>query len=770
MPVSVQPGQTTNYTLTVTNAAGTSATSSKTVNVLSSPNALVSLPAYVTAAQVNYQASVPGVSGNTYAWSITGGTITGNSGSLVYFTPGAAGGTVTLTCTVTNAAGVAQTGSGTAQIVAVPSISSVLACPANIAPGGTSALTATFSNGTGVIDSGVGPVTSGTPVSVQPGQTTAYALTVTNAAGTSTSQSATVTLVPLTLNLLPPFTNLPYGFNLLFIAINTLGQSEPVVWSVAEPGGGTISSTGVYAAPSMAGVYHVNAVSTVPLHAGLSATATVTVPLQVTIAPEQAELLPSETKSFTASITGTTDTRIAWSIQEGSSGGTVDIAGHYTAPATNGLYHVVATSMANPASTAIATVKVGSGMVTVSVAPNTVSLAKGATQAFTATVDGSSQGVIWSASGGTIDGAGNYTAPALFGTYTVTATSVDNPNVRDEATVVVSGGTGTGSFTYDLNGNLTGDGSRTFEWDAENRLVAVVILASGHRSEFGYDELGRRVEIIEKDPDATQTLQISSDKKYLWDGVEIAEERDATGGIVQKRFYSQGFVDTDGTILFYTRDHLGSIRELTDSTQAVRARYDYDPYGRMTKVQGDKDSVFGYAGYFWHSQSGLDLTLYRAYDPNLGRWISRDPLEEAGGINLYGYVWGNPTNLIDSLGLSAYDRQKCEDEVAKRWLESREAIANHLRDNLNNIRNKWKQRGKDNFQEIWDNRGSYARGTYYGALISAGKMLAEMIGPYTTIPFNIHNEQQVAIAAADIAKDLIDKIYSQMMADCKCLE
>jgi RHS repeat-associated protein len=168
--------------------------------------------------------------------------------------------------------------------------------------------------------------------------------------------------------------------------------------------------------------------------------------------------------------------------------------------------------------------------------------------------------------------------------------------------------------------------------DAENRLVAVTITATGHRSEFGYDGLGRRVEIIEKD---------------------IAEERDATGGIVQKRFYSQGFVDTDGTILFYTRDHLGSIRELTDSAQAVRARYDYDPYGRMTKVQGDKDSLFGYAMYFWHGQSGLNLTKFRAYDPNLGRWISEDPYGELGGINLYGYVLNNPISYIDPLGLEA---------------------------------------------------------------------------------------------------------------------
>jgi RHS repeat-associated protein len=145
---------------------------------------------------------------------------------------------------------------------------------------------------------------------------------------------------------------------------------------------------------------------------------------------------------------------------------------------------------------------------------------------------------------------------------------------------------------------------------------------------------------------------MTSDKKYLWDGVDIAEERDTTGAIVLRRFYNQGFVDSDGTALFYTRDHLGSIRELTDGTQAIRARYDYDPYGRMTKIQGDRDSAFGFTGDFWHAQSGLDLTLYRAYDPNLGRWLSRDPIGEDGGKNLYAYVDNDPVGLIDPFGLA----------------------------------------------------------------------------------------------------------------------
>jgi len=105
-----------------------------------------------------------------------------------------------------------------------------------------------------------------------------------------------------------------------------------------------------------------------------------------------------------------------------------------------------------------------------------------------------------------------------------------------------------------------------------------------------------------------------------------------------------------GVNYFYTRDHLGSIRELTDSTGALRARYDYDPYGRSTKLTGDLDADFGYTGYYNHTTSGLYLTWYRAYDPNLGRWLSRDPIAERGGINLYDYVQNNSILYSDNLG------------------------------------------------------------------------------------------------------------------------
>ncbi len=72
---------------------------------------------------------------------------------------------------------------------------------------------------------------------------------------------------------------------------------------------------------------------------------------------------------------------------------------------------------------------------------------------------------------------------------------------------------------------------------------------------------------------------------------------------------------------------------------------------RVTKIQGSQNSDFQYAGYYYHAPSGLNLTLNRAYNSSLGRWISRDPIGEAGGINLYAYTSNSPIMKIDLTGL-----------------------------------------------------------------------------------------------------------------------
>ena len=230
------------------------------------------------------------------------------------------------------------------------------------------------------------------------------------------------------------------------------------------------------------------------------------------------------------------------------------------------------------------------------------------------------------------------------------------PNTTTKSWSVSVTGSAARAFTYDGNGNTLSDGLRTYQWDAENRLVKITQGANVY--EFTYDGLSRRV---------AEMLNGTLTKRWVWDGTQIAEQRDATGSTVQRQYYSQGekrIGGTDAGNYYYTRDHLGSIREMTDSAATVRARYDYDPYGARSKLSGNLDCDFGFTGHYYHAGSNLHLTLYRAYDQDLGRWLSADPIGEKGGLNLYAYCLGDPMNRRDALGLDVWIERASGDEPA----------------------------------------------------------------------------------------------------------
>jgi RHS repeat-associated protein len=192
--------------------------------------------------------------------------------------------------------------------------------------------------------------------------------------------------------------------------------------------------------------------------------------------------------------------------------------------------------------------------------------------------------------------------------------------------------------------------SRTNEWDAKNRLISVT--SGNTRTEFTYDGEQRLHSIRQ----VTNGVEASL-RRFVWCDNHICEERDATGSNTTKRFFQQGMKVESGPnagSYFYTRDHLGSVRELTDSSGNVRARYAYDPFGRRTRTAGDIDSDIGFTGLFFAREARLSLARFRAYDAELGRWLSRDPLrkaEEQDGPNLYAYVVNDPVNKTDLLGL-----------------------------------------------------------------------------------------------------------------------
>lgn len=165
--------------------------------------------------------------------------------------------------------------------------------------------------------------------------------------------------------------------------------------------------------------------------------------VSVLVDPASAEIAPGTTVQLFATVTGTADTAVAWRVVE-PGGGTVDASGLYRAPAAAGTFHVQATSHADASVSALAAVVVtATPTVQVAIAPRSAAVDACRTATFTAVVTGSADTTVtWSigegAAGGTIDAAGNYTAPTTAGTYHVVATSRASPSALATAAVTVS--------------------------------------------------------------------------------------------------------------------------------------------------------------------------------------------------------------------------------------------------------------------------------------------------------------------------------------------
>jgi RHS repeat-associated protein len=255
-----------------------------------------------------------------------------------------------------------------------------------------------------------------------------------------------------------------------------------------------------------------------------------------------------------------------------------------------------------------------------------------------------------------VTGSGNIfsaVAPVVTGSnnITISATNANGYGVTKTLSVNVTGGTAISGITYDADGNVTYDGTWNYGWDAANRLVKIWYgpVAGSSSTAMSYDGLGRRVQIIESGSSGA----VTSMKNLIWDGLTIREERNASNSVT-KMYFSNG-VQISGSDYYYTRDHLGSIREVTTGTSGtIAARYDYNPYGQETELSGTMQTDFGFTGQYYHQASGLLLSPYRAYSASVGRWISRDPIGERRGINLYDYVLNDPILLTDPFGLSPW--------------------------------------------------------------------------------------------------------------------
>ncbi len=229
--------------------------------------------------------------------------------------------------------------------------------------------------------------------------------------------------------------------------------------------------------------------------------------------------------------------------------------------------------------------------------------------------------------------------------------------------------TDTVTYTYDLNGNITGIGDMVLTYNQNNRL-AMVEEDSVVLGEYTYNGLGQR---IKKEVDGITTIF-----HYDFDGNIIAES-DENGYFDKEYLYRSSsrlaLVDAQtGELYYYGNDRLGTPQILTDSTNMVVWEAVYEPFGDADiNPNSSVVSNFRFPGQYYDSETGLHYNYHRYYDPGTGRYMTPDPSHfyqaEGTGIpylfpillaspqelNLYHYTINNPVNFTDPFGLISCD-------------------------------------------------------------------------------------------------------------------
>jgi RHS repeat-associated protein len=205
------------------------------------------------------------------------------------------------------------------------------------------------------------------------------------------------------------------------------------------------------------------------------------------------------------------------------------------------------------------------------------------------------------------------------------------------------------TYTYDKNGNLTGDGTWTFTWDYNNRLTNA---DNGTASTtYGYDYGGQRVKLdngsdITYYPNRYYNIEGSTTTRHIWAGDTLISTIIAT---------STG----TSTYMIHT-DHLGGVHVKTDKDGVGREAVDYYPFGDIRVQQGSQDDQRKFTGHHYDEDTSLLYMGARYYPGNVGRFISQDPLAmtapvsllvDPQSLNTYTYARNNPLILIDPTGL-----------------------------------------------------------------------------------------------------------------------
>ncbi len=473
--------------LNATSAADPSASSTAQVTILAAPVPINVSVSPGTASlnllqQLQFTATVSGTANQAVSWAVNG--ITGGNSTVgtidaagVYTAPAVVPSPATVTVRATSVAD--NTKSGTASVTLLPTSSiSITPTATTVQVGLGAQFFATVSglantaviwavNGIAGGNTTVGtinanglyfaPAAAPTPNPVN--------VTATSVADSNLVATAAVTIaVPVTVTVAPGTATLALSATQQFTASVTGTANTAVTWKVnGIPGGsatvGTIGATGLYTAPAnllLSGNFTITATSVAnPTQTG-TATVTVNVPVAVTISPLNPSVQIGNTQQFSATVTGTSNTAVTWSVTgagcAGPACGTISAGGLYTAPATApapNTVTVTATSVADNTKSASTTITITTPPISVTLNPATATVSANGALQFSATViNSTNQNVTWTVTGtgcagaacGTISAAGLYTAPAIApspASVTVTATSVADNTKSASATVTL---------------------------------------------------------------------------------------------------------------------------------------------------------------------------------------------------------------------------------------------------------------------------------------------------------------------------------------------
>ena len=255
------------------------------------------------------------------------------------------------------------------------------------------------------------------------------------------------------------------------------------------------------------------------------------------------------------------------------------------------------------------------------------------------------------------DHIGNHTTSSVESVATTYAA-----NILNQYTAVLCAPAPLREPSHDLDGNLLTNGVWSYEYDAENRLAAAYSNSLCVVSN-AYDHMGRRVLKVSHGGTETrrfvydgwnlvqetiQNQQSTITNHYVW-GKDLSGTLQGAGGVGGLLA-----VSLNGSWYFPFFDANGNIMAYVDESGTVVAEYTYDAFGGTIAPSPPMAGIFAhrFSTKYFDSETGLYYYGYRFYDPDLHRWLNRDPIEEEGGFNLYAFCGNEGVSRWDYLGLT----------------------------------------------------------------------------------------------------------------------